>query len=123
MSTSGDLFSERRHAGQLVGYGPARARSNDGGGSRSAARKHERTGRAGVQRLLVLEVARKHPGRTGKELARIEHPSDELAEHKLYEMLRRRLPELRDGSPPLLYSVPPKGVRGRSEFRWFPCEE
>lgn len=117
--TMGDLFEERRHEGRLVGYGPARARESDGGGSHEAAAQVEPN--AKQQRRLALKAVEWRPGATSKELAADLQPGNEAARLKLYDILKRRLPELRDGSPPLVRSVPGRGARSRTSFRWWPA--
>lgn len=84
----------------------ARARASDPASSHEAAERMNR-GVANVQRQQVIDAVWKWPGRTSKELAKLD---GELDRHEF----GRRLPEAEDAGDVHLVA------EGKAELRWFP---
>jgi hypothetical protein len=107
--TQGDLFTAR-----------ARARRRDPASSHEAARRAEVWGAKG-QRLEALVAVKAMRGCTTAEIAKF-FTSTDLEYEKLYRMLGRRLPELRENGLIANGTARKCAVRASLAMTWYPVE-
>ena len=130
----GRLFDEpEENSGEW--QAPPNARASDPETSHEAGRKVERSGKAALQRAMVLGRLKKSPGSTFAELARSEalwrlkHPEGrrtgalERLESELSQTFHRRLPDLKKAKLARVGDKRKCAVNGTTKQTWFAIEE
>lgn len=97
----------------------ARARNSDPVTSHVAARRVERSGKAGQQRIVAGAALLRWPGRTARELASLIGGS-EIKVLENYRMLGRRLPELRESGEAQNGDPRQCAILGTQALTWWP---
>ena len=94
----------------FLNFEAPRSRRTDPPSSHRAAEDLQKSGGAESQRMLCLELVKKYPGRSSKQLSQLSG--------KDRHMIAKRLPELRDK-----FQLVRVTQDGKEDQRWWPVEE